>query len=579
MYTVFADDKNIYNPLVEELSIINAKLDLELNKAGSFSFTVPPTNPYINSLTKLKTQICVYENNDLIFRGRVLDDQEKFNKTLIVKCEGELAFLNDSVQRPFEFKGTPSELFTYLITKHNESVDDFKKFKIGNITVTDPNNYISRSDSEYSSTLTLINQQLIQTLGGYIWFRHESDGTYIDYLEDFSTLNIQSVEFGKNLIDLNKYSKAKDVVTVVIPLGAKIKKEEGEEEIESRLTVAEVNNGKDYIENEEALKLRGRIEKIVTFDNVTDPLNLLRKGREWLGKAVLLAETLELTAVDLSSIDQSFNNFKIGSYVKVTTLPHNLDINMLVQKLSLDLQKPASNKLTLGTSFTSFTDREHDFNNKFGNIVESVENIKNSTIIISKNSPDDKNRIWCDIATDPPTFKKWDGEIWEIINDPTNDIQNIVENVKKEINSSIEQSANNITSTVEENYYKKGETDKLISKLSTEFSQSKDSFEMIFNNFQQDINDLENNTNSNFEDIRKYIRFVDGNIVLGVEGNLITLKIKNDRISFLENMNEVAYFANNKLYVLDGEFLSSLVIGRFGFIPRKNGHLSFRKVR
>ena len=579
MYTVYADDKNIYNPLVEELSIINAKLDLELNKAGSFSFTVPPTNPYINSLTKLKTQICVFENDDLIFRGRVLDDQEKFNKALIVKCEGELAFLNDSVQRPFEFKGTPSELFTYLITRHNERVDDFKKFKIGNITVTDPNNYISRSDSEYSSTITLINQQLVKTLGGYIWFRHEKDGTYIDYLEDFTSLNLQEVEFGKNLIDLNKYSKANDVATVVVPLGAKIKNEEGEEQSESRLTVAEVNDGKDYIENEEALKLRGRIEKIVTFDDVTDPLNLLRKGMEWLGKNVMLTETLELNAVDLSGLDQNFNNFKIGAYVKVKTLPHDLDVNLLVQKLSLDLQKPASNKLTLGTSFTSFTDREHDFNNKFGNIIESVENIKNSTIIISKNQPNDKSRIWCDISTDPPTFKKWDGEIWQIINDPTNDIQNIIENVKKEINSSIEQSANNIKTTVEEKYYKKDETDKLISKLSTEFAQTKDAFEMNFNEFHTDINDLENSTNENFENIRKYIRFKDGNIILGVEGNIITLKIKNDRISFLENDYEVAYFANNKLYVLDAEFKNSIIIGNFGFIHRENGHLSFRKVR
>ena len=45
------------------------------------------------------------------------------------------------------------------------------------------------------------------------------------------------------------------------------------------------------------------------------------------------------------------------------------------------------------------------------------------------------------------------------------------------------------------------------------------------------------------------IRFVDGNIILGEDGNQITLKIQNDRISFLENGVEVAYFANRKLYV------------------------------
>ena len=73
---------------------------------------------------------------------------------------------------------------------------------------------------------------------------------------------------------------------------------------------------------------------------------------------------------------------------------------MLVQKLSLDLQKPASNKLTLGTSFASFTDREHDFNNKFGNIVESVENIKNSTV----RGPERRLRAMVALTRDPGSF-------------------------------------------------------------------------------------------------------------------------------------------------------------------------------
>ena len=87
-----------------------------------------------------------------------------------------------------------------------------------------------------------------------------------------------------------------------------------------------------------------------------------------------------------------------------------------------------------------------------------------------------------------------------------------------------------------------------------------------------------NGADAKFEEIQKYIRFVDGNIVLGEEGNTLTLRIENDRISFLDSGLEVAYLSNSKLYVTDGEFLNSLQLGNFAFIPRENGNLSFKKL-
>ena len=80
------------------------------------------------------------------------------------------------------------------------------------------------------------------------------------------------------------------------------------------------------------------------------------------------------------------------------------------------------------------------------------------------------------------------------------------------------------------------------------------------------------------EQIRKYIRFVDGKILLGESGNQLELEISNDRISFMQNKTEVAYFSNNKLYVVDGEFTNSLRLGNFTYLPRTNGNLSFKKL-
>ena len=85
-------------------------------------------------------------------------------------------------------------------------------------------------------------------------------------------------------------------------------------------------------------------------------------------------------------------------------------------------------------------------------------------------------------------------------------------------------------------------------------------------------------TEEEVDTIRKYIRFENGDILLGEEGNELTLRIENDSISFLDGGAEVAYLSNKKLYVLDGHFLNSLRIGKFAFLPRENGNLSLVKV-
>jgi len=114
--------------------------------------------------------------------------------------------------------------------------------------------------------------------------------------------------------------------------------------------------------------------------------------------------------------------------------------------------------------------------------------------------------------------------------------------------------------------------------VSTQFSQTNTSFEMQFNQLLERIINDEGNNNNEFTEIRKYIRFVDGNIILGESDNELTLTIQNDRISYQQNGSEVAYFSNNKLYVKTLEVIESLQLGNFAFTPRANGSLSFGKV-
>ena len=154
-----------------------------------------------------------------------------------------------------------------------------------------------------------------------------------------------------------------------------------------------------------------------------------------------------------------------------------------------------------------------------------------------------------------------------------------IQEADRRSNSAIQQTNDSIRSWVGEEYYLKTETDEMVAALSTQITQTADSIQFDFQTLQQNVDNLSDGTDAQFEEIRKYIRFVDGNIVLGEEGNELTLNIAHDRISFLQSGTEVAYFSNQRLYVTDGEFMNSLQLGNFAFLPRANGNLSFKKVK
>ena len=197
--------------------------------------------------------------------------------------------------------------------------------------------------------------------------------------------------------------------------------------------------------------------------------------------------------------------------------------------------------------------------------------------VISSTEPEDKTKLWCDTSIEPPLMKHYNNSAgaWEIVNDQSSAIETIYQSVYAEI----DKASDKVLSEVGEKTYLKEDVDSLIGEVNTKFEQTKDSFVFDFNQLTENLNKLSTGTDSEFNEIKKYIRFIDGAIIIGVEGNPLTLKMINDRISFLENGNEVAYISNRRMYINDAEILSSLVLGNFAFTPRTNGNLSFGKVR
>ena len=203
-------------------------------------------------------------------------------------------------------------------------------------------------------------------------------------------------------------------------------------------------------------------------------------------------------------------------------------------------------------------------------------NALNRAVVQSNSAPSLTSALWLDTSLTPPLMKRYDAETaaWIVVNDTSE----VVYNLEQNLESSLIKTSEDITATVAENYYLKEDTEALISSVSTEIEQTKNSFDIQFTQFSQDIEAAANGADAQFEEIRKYIRFVDGKILLGEVGNELELEIANDRISFLQDGAEVAYFSNRKLYVTDTQILHSLQLGNFAFMPRDNGNLSFKKI-
>lgn len=527
MYLVKCDGEVLYDPRIPELKIFEPILTFEANKKSGFDFTIYPENPMYNAMQKLKSVFEVYRDGSLLWRGRWVDDDRGWHNEIKMICDDDLSFLDDSIVRPYSYQGAVRPYLQQMIDDHNSQVDPEKRFVLRDVTVIDDNDYITRGNINYPTTWQEIDDKLIKILGGYIVVSYENGVNYIDYLEDSPYLSTQEIEFGKNLLDLKETAIGADIATAIIPLGATLENDDTEE----RLTIASINNGLDYVYNQQAVDKYGWIFKTVNYDDVTIQANLKRKGEEELAKAINQEYTLELTAVDLSHVNKSIDDFRMLEYVRAKSEPHWLNRLFLINKMSIDLMRPENSKMIIGTTYSSFTSSQLKTENKVESI--SSDYVKNQKV---------------------------------------QEVRNDVITVQSEIN----QIAENIIIDVGKSFVSQSEHSSYKQEVSTQFKQTSDTFNYQFTNLEQWVGELDGDTRTRFEEIVKYIRFEDGNIILGEVGNEITLKIENDIISFYQNGVKVAYFSNNKMNIEDVEINSSLKIGKFIFQPRANGNTSFK---
>ena len=565
MYQIKCDNYIIYDPRDDELVVTNPKCKLEANTVGDLSFTIYETHPYYDRLKPMKSIFEVSEDNDVIFRGRMTGNSDDFDNVKDIDIEGVGAFFNDSVVRPFKFpddflynsayiaassSGNVVEFFlSWLISNHNSQVEDFQKFKLGKVTVSDPNNYIIRESADYANTWNTLKTKLFDSgLDGYFCFRYEEDGNYIDYLADFELTNTQRIRYGENLLDLKTDSDASAACSAVLPLGKKRKEFDANTDDDSRLTIEKTSDGDitedvykkgDLLISRSAKEAYGLIiapTKDTTWDDITTEKNLLNEGVEYLTtKASKMSNTTTITAIDLHCTDAEISAFRICRFIQFESIPHGFEDRYKLTKLDIDIANPQNTKITIGNTKLAMSDITRG--NK-QTIEEAVTSIQKQT---SSQGVD------------------------------LSEVQSVVVSQSSSMVATCEE----IILSAMSDYVETGNFTSFKETVESQLKILADEISLNFTSVTDQIEDVNGDLQEKFNTITKYFTFnVDG-LTIGQTDNPYKVVIDNDRYSMYVNGVEVLWFdAEGKAHIPEMEVTKKLNI--FGYLMEEdeNGNVN-----
>lgn len=565
MYYILIKNGNIsqylhrYEVSKQDEKVPSATIQEEINAISSFDFTVYPNNPCYDRLFEYTTKIDVFNTNKnrFDFKGRVLkispqmDNDGTVYKTVV--CESRLAYLCDSVQpfaetRYYEGDTTRNgleEFIDFVLENHNAQVEEEKRIYRGIVTV-DP---FKTTDGvykglNYEKTFDAIKSKLLDSFGGEIDIREGEDGLlYLDYMQSFGVTRATTIELAKNIESQSRDIDISTIVTRLIPLGTKLTKidDEGKEvETEERLTIKSINGGLNYIEDKIALEKYGIIYGTQTFDDVTQADNLKLKGEQWLAENNKIEVNDTITALDLSLIGLDIDDFKLYDSYPVSNSLLGITDTLRIIKKTTNVIEPYASSFDLGTSKKLMTDTIIGYETATKNFQQATVEIKSS-------------------------IKAVNNTTISYINEKTSAIEATNEEIRLEVS---------------ENTVSQDEYNTFSETVRNILAMDENGTTMLFNTINEAIAQVDGQSQSNYNNILKYIRFEDGNIILGQVGNEITLTIQNNRIMFMQNGVEVAYLSDNNLYIGNAIIKSGgrLQLGNFAFVPRSDGSLSFLKV-
>lgn len=494
----------------EKLIIRDPSVKLAVSKAGEMSFTVDAEHPYLSNLRRMSGLVELLDGTLPIYRGRITSDTKDFYGAHKIETEGIMAVLNDSIIPPFNFPEDFTEdasykaaaasgnvvefFFRWILSQHNAQVTAEQQIKPGVVTVSDPNNYITRSSEEYATAMSTISDKLIKSaLGGYLLIRYEDDGNYLDYYAALPLTNTQSVEFAENLLDLSSETDGTNIYTAILPEG-----KDGltiEALPDGDLTDDLVKSGLT-IYSKSGMSTYGRITRHIKWDDVTVAANLQTKAKAALAdNGLSMPETITCKAVDLGWQD-GIQHFRVGRMTALFSNPHGYSASYPLMELAPDILDPGNTQITLGATQQTYTGAQIDAKRETDNRIESTRQ-----------------------------------EISERVDESSSQV---IQATHQQI-TDLQQNVNSIILSALENYVETGDFDSYKEEVSTKLSVLTDQLSIDITKVTERIDKVDGDLQSKYSEITKAFRFTSDGLIIGETGNEILLRLDNDVLQFVRN--------------------------------------------
>lgn len=331
--------------------IIDPQLEMEKNELGSFEFTLPVSSHFYNSLIPRRTVVSVEEDGVEIWMGYVAEIDKDFQMEKKVYCEGELGFLKDIslVLEPQEY--TAYELYSAIIS--TASAKGWKSFKLGktsdrlkNIKVN-----LKESGTQYTKVWDALKNILLGNVGGMLYLHKapgKVNGEYyrlLDYFltEDELDATTQCIEFGKNLLDLDYYVKAYDIVNRVTYHGYETK---------GWWIFSHTDKISVTVEDAKSVEIYGPIEQCYVADGTASTEESLKMAaKKKLDELKLKIDySFEISALDLRDAGVDVMRLGFMKRAQILSWPHELNQYALCTKLSIPLERLDEKKFTFGSA-------------------------------------------------------------------------------------------------------------------------------------------------------------------------------------------------------------------------------------
>lgn len=341
-YTGYIDGTLLFGEVGnQQYNLLSGQISTELNAADQFNFTLSSDNPMLGSIAPRKSIVDVYNNGNLIFRGTVDGVTKNFDGSRSYTAVGVLALLKDVLIKPME-SVTVSAALTAMLAKHNSAVGNTAcKIVLGTV---EPTGTVTIGDADKDWMLSAGDAliALLAAKGGYIRLRYTPDTVYLDYLNTHTRNDSQRIDLS-NLIDISEQINTDSIVSRVYARG------------KDGITISSVNSGSDYLVNEAVERKYGCVERTYISDEIETPAALKSAAQAYLTRYAAEKNVISLTAVDLSLIDRAVAAFEVGQIVRVVSVPHGIDAEMVIHAVLSDLVQPSNSRVTLGGAQSTLT--------------------------------------------------------------------------------------------------------------------------------------------------------------------------------------------------------------------------------